>query len=69
MVLAYVFVKNLSFFVVNHGYEPQSKLWTLIPSQGTGYYTLRLLLDCSIYTSYSQQISNPTSLRSWDNFQ
>jgi hypothetical protein len=23
----------------NHGYEPQGKLWTLIPPQGAGYYT------------------------------
>src|SRR5574340_1222715 len=26
---------------VNHGYEPQSKLWKLIPQQAAGYHTLR----------------------------
>jgi hypothetical protein len=24
--------------VINHGYEPQGKPWTLIPQQAAGYY-------------------------------
>jgi hypothetical protein len=27
--------------MINHGYEPQSKLWKQIPQQAAGYYTLR----------------------------
>jgi hypothetical protein len=27
--------------LINHGYEPQSKLWKQFPQQAAGYYTLR----------------------------
>ncbi len=35
---------------MNHGYEPQGKPWTQIPSRVLGrYYTLRFQRDCSTY--------------------
>jgi len=34
------------YILLNHGYEPQNKLWKQIPQQAEGFYTL-LMLDNS----------------------